>query len=183
MENPFQSPEEPGGQFAPCLPEGLVLHPSKLVGHVRVVAILMMIQGGMELCLAVFLGVFTRIFPQMMAQEMKMQPQGDVPPETVAHMMTAIYGGAAVVIFVVALLHIVAGVQNFRFRGRVLGMVAMSCGVLTVFGCYCFPTALALGIYGLIVYLNEGVAEAFQMGKSGYTGAQITAAFRSITRP
>jgi hypothetical protein len=42
---------------------------------------------------------------------------------------------------------------------------------------YCAPTAIALAIYGLIVYVNEPVIAAFQMGSRGKTPAEINAAF------
>jgi hypothetical protein len=177
MENPYQSPEQPSGPFAPSLPEGLRLLPSRFVGHVRVVAILMLIQGMLELGMAVLLGVMAVVLPQMMVQEAL-----PAPPETFFRIMTLTYGGMAAATFVAALLHIMAGVQNLRFRGRVFGIVAMACGVLTALTCYCLPTAVGLGVYGLIVYLNEGVVEAFQMGKSGYSARQIVAAFRPASR-
>ncbi len=47
-----------------------------------------------------------------------------------------------------------------------------------MFTCYCAPTAIALGVYGLITYLNYEVAQAFVMGEAGRTREEILAAFR-----
>jgi hypothetical protein len=178
MENPYQSPEEPSGPFAQPVPEGAFPHPAGLVRHVRVVAILMIVQGSLELGMAILIGVFTLFMPQMMAQATASHPQDSLPPEAFLQIMTFTYGGMAAATFVAALLHIIAGVRNYRFRGKVFGIVAMACGVVTALSCYCLPTAVGLGVYGLIVYLNEGVAEAFRMGQSGFTSTQILDAFR-----
>src|SRR5262249_5688450 len=72
-------------------------------------------------------------------------------------------------------LKIVAGVMNLKFRGRVLGFVAFGSGIATMFTCYCTPTALALGIYGLIVYLNRQAAQAFALGAQGMSPDEILA--------
>jgi hypothetical protein len=182
MENPYQSPEEPSGPFAASVPEGSFPRPAGLVRHVRVVAILMIVQGALELGMAVLLGVLAVIVPQMAAQAASSHPQDSLPPETFLQIMTFTYGGMAAVTLVAALLHIIAGVRNYRFRGKVFGIVAIACGVLTAMSCYCLPTAVGLGVYGLIVYLNEGTAEAFRMGESGVTATQILDAFRPTYR-
>jgi hypothetical protein len=50
--------------------------------------------------------------------------------------------------------------------------------MLTVLTCYCVPTAVAIGIYGLIVYLNQEVSEAFRMGEAGCEPPEIFGTFR-----
>ena len=89
------------------------------------------------------------------------------------------YGVMAAAALVAGLLHIAAGVQNCRFRGRVLGIVVLASGFLvTPLTCYCAPTGVALGVYGLIVYLNGAVSEAFYMGESGGSSRDIFTTFR-----
>jgi hypothetical protein len=148
MENPYQSPEEPSGPFARTMPEGFFPRPAGLVRHVRVVAILMIVQGAFELGMAVLLSVFAVIMPQMMAEATTMRSQDSLPPDMFFRVMTFTYGGMAVATFVAALLHVIASVRNFRFRGKVFGIVAMACGVLSALSCYCLPTAVGLGVYG-----------------------------------
>ena len=70
-------------------------------------------------------------------------------------------------------LNIVAGIKNLKYRGRTLGITALSLGGLAIFGCYCAPTAIGLLIYGLIIYLNQDVSRAFAMGEQGATPEQI----------
>src|SRR5205823_5880308 len=65
------------------------------------------------------------------------------------------------------LLRIVAGLFNIRYRRRGLGIAALAVGLVTMMTAYCAPTAIGLAVYGLIVYLNEPVVLAFQMGDSG----------------
>lgn len=70
-----------------------------------------------------------------------------------------------------------AGIQNFRYRRRVLGIVSQVCGLASMFGCYCGPTSIMLLIYGLIVYLNPAVQAAFEMGDKGTPTDAILASF------
>jgi hypothetical protein len=178
MENPYQSPQEPSGPFARPAPDGPFRRPFGLVRHVRVVAILMIVQGALELGVAILFGVCAVVMPQMLSQAARSTPQA-APPSEMLLAMTATYGSMAAATFIAALLHIIAGVRNLRFRGKVLGIVAASCGILTASTCYCLPTAVGLAVYALIVYLNEGVAEAFRAGESGFTPTQILDPFRS----
>jgi hypothetical protein len=74
-------------------------------------------------------------------------------------------------------LRIAAGFFNWSYRRRTLGMTALGVGLATIITGYCAPTAIALAIYGLIVYLNESVMAAFELGAQGRTKAEIQAAF------
>ena len=178
MDNPYQSPEESctPGWGSPMDPR---FRPRGLVGHIRVLAILMIVQGALDLAMGCMLGVMAvAIGPLMSHAEMQQQPNVGPMPEQMFWLVTVIYGGMAVVMLIVAVLHIVAGVQNCRFRGRILGIIAVSSGALSNFTCYCLPTAVALGVYGLIVYLNGPVAEAFRMGEAGCSSSEIYTTFQ-----
>ena len=105
-----------------------------------------------------------------------MQPPQRIHPD-MFWILTIVYGGAAIAALAAALLHVVAGLRNYRFRGRILGIVALAAGMVTLFTCYCLPTAVALGVYGLIVYLNGEVSDAFRMAEAGQSAEQIFAAF------
>jgi hypothetical protein len=74
-----------------------------------------------------------------------------------------------------AILKIVGGIRNVSFKGRTLGFIALGSGILSFASCYCILPALALGIYGLIVYLNDRSAQAFKMAESGMSPDQIIA--------
>ena len=78
---------------------------------------------------------------------------------------------------IAGLLRLYAGIQNFRFRGRTLGIISFSVGLFSMLGCYCAPTSIGVFVYGLIVYLNPAVKAAFEMGEQGMNGDQILASF------
>ena len=181
MENPYQSPEEPHAPLDVLSPMPLERRPPGLVHHVRVVAILMIIQGIFELLMGAGVGVMAMVLPRMMEADMRRAPTPPDMPDMPANffwIITVVYGAVAAVTLAAGLLHVVAGLQSYRFRGRVLGFVALAGGILTFFNCYCLPTAIGLGVYGLIVYLNGEVSDAFCMGESGCSPDEILATFR-----
>ena len=149
--------------------------------HVPVVAILMMVQGGLELLAGLGLagmGVFTMVMVRMEQFQEHGAGPPDMPPEALGWMMLAVYGGMGLVALVAGGLHLFAGLRNYRFRSRTLGFVALAGGLVTMFTCYCAPSAIALGVYGLITYMNPEVAQAFAMGEAGKTREEILALFR-----
>jgi len=178
-DNPYASPELPSGQ-GPGGPIPPYAHPPSrsMVRHVPIVAILMIVQGFLEILMGLGYVGMGIMFPVMMRMEMEQQggPPGGPPPEAMMWILLAIYGGMGLVAMVAAMLHIFAGVRNYRFRGRVLGLVALGGGMATVLTCYCAPTAVGLGVYGLITYLNPEVIQAFAMGESGKKREEILAA-------
>ena len=139
-----------------------------LVGHVPIVAILLMVQGGLELAFGGFCLIFAALFMVLPQEAFGGTSQG-----LVAGMMAflGIPGLGC------GTLRIVAGFYNWRFRRRGLGMTALGVGLAALLTGYCAPTAIALAIYGLIVYVNESVALAFAMGDKGRSRAEIQAAF------
>jgi hypothetical protein len=171
MENPYQSPTAPLGSWSPMDP--FQRRPG-LVHHVRVVAILMLVQAGLELLAAGGLGAMAVFMPVVFRQ---MQNEPGMSNQPGIWIIPLMYGGMSAAALVASVLHLWAGLRNYRFRGRTLGIVALACGMLTVFTCYCLPTAVALGVYGLIVYLNHESSEAFRMGEAGSEPAVIVATF------
>ncbi len=96
-------------------------------------------------------------------------------------MLLAIYGSMGLISLVIGVLGIWAGIRMLKFRGRILGIVALSSGLLSIAGCYCLPTAIGLFVYGLIVLLNEPVKRAFAMGEQGRTAAEIQNHFARLS--
>jgi hypothetical protein len=139
-----------------------------LVGHVPIVAILLMAQGGLELAFGLLcLGYCALVFV--------------LPPEVMggidAGVMFVLMGVFAVSGLACGGLRIMAGLSNWSYRRRMLGITALGVGLASMFNCYCAPTAIALAIYGLIVYVNESVVAAFELGTQGRSKAEIQAAF------
>ena len=179
-DNPYASPSLQAGAGLGGPFEPLPRSPGRgMVGHVPVVAILMIVQGALEALMGVGLVAMGGFFPAMMQMEMDRGQAGPQPmsAETMSWMMLIIYGGMGLLVLIAAGLHIFAGIRNYKFRGRVLGLVALGGGMVTVMTCYCAPTAIALGVYGLITYLNPEVAQAFAMGKAKRSKEDILASF------
>jgi hypothetical protein len=155
-----------------------------MVGQVRIVSILMLVQGSLDLLVGLGLigmGIFMGVAMRDAMMENPQFQQGNGPsPDFMVNMMSGIYGGLGVVIGIIGALNLFAGYRNWKFKGRALGIVSLVAGLGTIFTCYCAPTSLALCIYGLIVYLNAPVAAAFRMGEEGYSGDEITMAFSPL---
>ncbi len=180
-ENPYASPELKDDAMPAGPPDPLPRSPSRgMVGHVPVLAILMIVQGAMEALMGLLyvgMGIFASAVVRM-----DIGPQTPPPPgmsqDVMSWFMLAVYGSMGLVALVAAGLHIWAGIRNYWFRSRTLGLVALACGMASVFTCYCAPTTIALGVYGLITLMNPEVIQAFTMGEAGNEREDILAAFR-----
>jgi hypothetical protein len=165
VENPYQSPHE--AQGVPFAEGGS----GGLGHHIRIVAILMMVQGGLELLMGAMLlfmgGMLPSVFSAMPAPPANQGQPAGPPPAMVGTIIGVVYLVLGAVLLIAAVLKLVAGWRNFWFRGRVMGIIALTSGLGTVITCYCFPTALALFVYGLIVYLNPQSARWFALGDQG----------------
>lgn len=171
-ENPFQSPQT--GQ--PAQParwssdfSEVAAHPGGdrgLIGHVPIVALLLIAQGVSE----ILFGVFCCAFAALVYWG---------PEEELAGMrgLGVLLAAISVPCLIVGMLRIIAGLFNYRYRRRGLGIIALACGLFAIITGYCAPTAIALAIYGLIVYVNEPVVMAFQMGDSGRPRSEIRTAY------
>jgi hypothetical protein len=178
MENPYQPPansadfvtDRAGTPFGDHIPAGKA-------SHVPIVAILMMVQGGLEVLMALYMLVLGILMPVFVAGQGAGQPappQGP-PPAMVGWAMGGFYLVIGASLLAGAVLKLIAGYRNYRFRGRILGFVALFSGLATLLTCICFPTALGLLIYGLIVYLDQQTIYAFQLGEQGKSPEQVKA--------
>jgi hypothetical protein len=137
-----------------------------LIGHVPLVAVLLIVQGALELLFALFGIGFTLL--------VYFGPQKELGGLRGVAILLAVAGGLSLS---TGLLRVVAGLFNLRYRRRGLGLIALAAGLLTMVTAYCAPTGIALAVYGLIVYLNESVIAAFTLGDRGRSPAQIREAF------
>jgi hypothetical protein len=80
-------------------------------------------------------------------------------------------------------LNIVAGARSLRFRGRGLALTALFLNIIPMFTFYCAPTSLAVMIYGLIVFFNGEVAQAFRLAGEGVPAEEIRRGFSGRYRP
>lgn len=170
----------PGGEV--LLPPGLV---RGLVGHVQVVGILMIVQGVLTAVYGLIMGIMGTVLPQFMQAAMQTDPnmqEAPFTPKQFGGLMMAVYLGMGIVMLILGILYIVGGMRVMQFRSRVFGIIAQGLGLGTVFGCYCLPTAVALIVYGLIVFLNQPVKIAFDLRQQGATADQIRRAFAKLPK-
>lgn len=174
--NPYAAPTASGA--ARPAPHGDGATGPGLVRHVMPVAILMIVQGSLEL-LMTFLFVALAVavpfmFPEGgMARELGAGP----PPGVFKSFMMAIYGVMGAGGLIAGVLHVTAGIFGLRFRRRMLGVVALIVGMASITTIYCAPTAVGLAIYGMITYFNPAVVAAFALGDAGVPAADIRGRF------
>ncbi|MBM4003082.1 MAG: hypothetical protein FJ295_07295 [Planctomycetes bacterium] len=181
MSSPYTTPADLDPGTLPAIK--LAVNNKGLVGHVRVLAILMIVSGGLELFLAAIFVVLSFAFPTMFAafDQNQQPPRPNSPdPKVFVHIVGGVYLAVGGVIMAVSLLRIYAGFRLFRFRNRVVGISSLVFGLTTSLTLYCIPISVGLLIYGLIVLLDKPVAAAFELGAQGYTGDQILSAFEDL---
>ena len=181
MSNPYQSPSYDPKHFqdAPYQPMAGA-NDYGWVSQVRIVAVLNAVQGGFEIPIGLMYIGAAFFIPAMMRMDQGNNPNfrnGNGPPEEVGWILFGVYLAMGLPVLLVGILRIWAGVSNYRFRGRMLGLVSLVVGLVSLFSCYCAPTGVAILIYGLIVMLNPAVKMAFEMGDRGMPASQILASF------
>jgi hypothetical protein len=149
-----------------------------MANQVTVVAILMIVQGVLELLAGLLFTGAAFIVPAMLE---KQPGAGQFPgmPKDFKEIATALYLVMGVCGLVAGLLHLLAGIRNIFYRGRTLGLVALFAGAVSIGTCYCSLTTIGLLIYGAIVYFNEETARAFRMGEQGLSVAEIKERLRA----
>jgi len=155
-----------------------------MVHHVMALSILMIVHGSLTALCGLGAGAMAFVMPALIKAQAGMPRQPGMPaqpmPVEMETMMLVIYGGAGIVLLFSGILGVWGGVRIMKFRSYTLGIVALSGGLLAIFGCYCAPTAIALFIYGLIVMLNPQVKQAFEMGEQGRSPADIQSHFARL---
>lgn len=181
MENPYaapQSPESPSpfSDAPAAMPQSAGPRPRGMVGHVRVLGILMIVQGVLSLMMGLFFIVMAVVMTTIVSMDPPQRANGDAPDQFI-WVIGAVYGGMGLAGFVPGIFHIVGGWKGMRFRSRTTVIVALCLGALSSLTFYCAPTSLALLVYGLIVMLDGSVKEAFAYGEQGYAADQIDVMF------
>lgn len=171
--NPFEAPRARLGTAS-----GAAGNPAQdrgLVRHVIPVAILMLVQGSLELFVGILLVAAAGFVPMMIRGGFGDDAQTPVPVGWILTGTYAAMGGAGLAS---GTLHVVGGILGLRFRHRMVGIVALAFGMAgSLFTCYCGPTSIGVGIYGLLTYLNPAVKAAFALGDAGVPAADIRTRF------
>lgn len=163
-DNPYAPPEaKPGGGpvFSPT--------PSSFVGQVPLLGGLMIAQAVIEFAFGLFFVAMAFVVPAILATDPNFKKASG--PISMVNFLFGTYLVMGATAVAVGLLRCASGILVTRYRSRGLAIAANSLGLLAMVTVYCAPTAIALGIYGLIVLLNPAVAQAFaarkyQTGKS-----------------
>jgi hypothetical protein len=175
-QNPYQSPDfkdAPHAFNSGYSTSGGIS--ASILTQQRVVAILMIVHGSLSLIMGLVLAAVAAIVPAMIAADLRRQAQpGGPPAEFMQTFLLSTYGVMAACGILAGLVQIVAGFQNIWLKGYVLGLVGLGSSVVSFGTCYCLPTAIALLIYGLIIYFHETTRLAFQMASQGQTYEEIS---------
>lgn len=188
MENPYEVSQSADNPFAGDATGGGISSTGPgMVNHVRVVAILMMVQGTLALLTGGYYLVIGLVMPSMMEAALEADPNMQGPngpsPEQFTQIMTITIICMGVPALIGGLLQIIAGILSYQFKGRGLTLASLMIGCLACSTMYCAPTAVAMTIYGLVVHFNQQVREAFAMRAKGSTTDQILSRFVAFRPP
>ena len=139
------------------------LSASRWVAQVPALGIVMAIHGA----LMSLLGAVYVVYGFVLAYVLQDLPKtGDGPKDAVSDMMPGLLAGGmagvALVHVVPGLVQAFAGLRVYRFRSRTLAIVALAAGLVSVVGCYCAPTTVALLVWGMIVLFDGAVQTRFR---------------------
>lgn len=143
-----------------CKSCDLRLSQHTLVRHVPWIAIALITNGVMMVGMGLFPLVFGSFFWVELAS---MPPAAPGEDTTASYLLLVTLAVVGITHLVPGALQVWAGVRVRTFRGRGLAMAALTLGIVTVVGCYCAPTSIGLGIWGLIVLLDGEVARRFAL--------------------
>jgi hypothetical protein len=151
-----------------------------MANHIKIVAILLIVQGALEVVMGAF---FTILGPVMFGlikwSATKTAASSPTPDDLAAGIVSGIYLLMGLPVLAIGIFRIIAGIRNLSYRGRVMGMVALAVGAISVMTCYCLPTSIGLMVYGLVAYLDPQSQRAFALGEQGRPADEILA---EITR-
>lgn len=180
QDNPFQSPQnmpsKHDAKFKPGVGRGYV-------NQVPIIATLLLVQGALMFLMALIFAMNSVMFTQfdMFAMETLGGPQPDPEAQKeIAQMGRIVFWATGIlgaVVCLLGILHIVAGILAFQYRGRRLTIVTLVLGLSGIVTCYCAPTSIGLLVYGLIIYMHPAVKRAFVMKKSGLSNSDIQSLF------
>lgn len=130
------------------------------VWQVQWLAVVTMVHGGLLLLWGLGLLVSGAYMGFAMGGIEPTQPDAP-PPEFMAGVMSGVTLFMMLGQIIPGILQVAAGYYMLSFRYRALAIAAYLTGVLSITGCYCLPTAILLGIWGVFVVFDKDVAARF----------------------
>jgi len=170
-ENPFQAPQSIGRSDE----AGSEVDPRQigLARQTPIVAVLMMMNGGLLVIYSLYLFGLAFTLSDKIVAQVGNQPDNPalkhLTPHTFGLILQAVFIALGGLTAASGTLGLWAGALNFSHRGRTLGIVALVSGLVSVVTCWCFPSSLALLIYGLIIYLSHDAERAFRWREANPT--------------
>lgn len=143
--------------------------------YVPTVAILMVVHGVLMFVAGFgLIGVMVFVTPQIVEkfedqQQLQRQQNPNAPQiskESMTALLNVVYGVMSVFLFSIGVLSIYAGVRNYGYRNRVLGVISLVVNLGSILFCWCLPLSIGLLIFGMIVYLSPEATQAFQWRSS-----------------
>jgi hypothetical protein len=131
------------------------LEQGRFVSQVPMLGVVMIVHG----VLVGGLGLYLLVFGGFFAQSVASAPAA--PQDPFAGFMVGAISFIGLLHMVPGVLQVWAGLRVRAYRSRGLGFVALGLGLVTVLGCYCSPTSIALLIWGAIVLVHEDVSARF----------------------
>ena len=134
----------------------------KDVRHVRILAILMMVHGG----LLAATGAYYVLFGGFVLDELADIPADPSDPasEVLPEMLVGTFALLGLIQIAPGLLQALGGWRLFRYRGPVLAWVGAIAGLASMLGCYCAPTAILLLGYAAYVLTRDDVRARLAVG-------------------
>jgi hypothetical protein len=142
-----------------------------MVQQVQIVCILQIVNG----VLVSLMGLLLCLAGPMLFAVISAEKKGnlDAEDQMFLSIMSIFYVVFGLLVLIPGLLNIIAPIRAMTFRGRTLWAIALFSNAVPVFTCYCAPTSIAIMVFGLIVFFNEEVAQAFKLGAEGLPPAEI----------
>ena len=170
-ENPYATPVTTDSELYGPIPGG---GRGKFVRQVKPLCICMIIQGCLEIGVVLLFALIAAIGP--LGNNVN-QGRAPMPPESALIAKAVIFTMSGIAL-VGAIVRIFAAIRGLSFRNYSWGIASHFMGLLQLSTCYCLPTSLGLGIWGLIVYFNSDVKQAFKLRQQGLSSQEIESNFR-----
>lgn len=180
-ENPFATPVQSTDYVSGPLP---ITSGGGYVRQVKPLCICMMVQGVLEIAIGLLYVGLGFGMPQLM--QFQGQAQNQMPAEQMQMMQTmfvAVYGVMGGFAMLAGFIRFMSGFRGLTFRSYRLGVASHFVGLFSLTTCYCLPTALALCVWGCIVYFTSEVKHAFRMRAEGHEPADIEMQFSGYRPP
>lgn len=144
------------------------------VAMIKPLAICMIIQGCLEILVGLaYIGgcIASAIIFQAAPGGRNALPQQNMQLITTISMI--VYGGLGSLVGIAGGLRVFAGIRSLDYRSHQLALVSHFAGLISIFSCYCVPTAIGLSVWGCIVHFKPEIKYAYQLREAGYKAQDI----------